>query len=53
MWEFVLGFFPTWIGLVGVSIALFLPLIQSCPQWPREQAGQAPPLSAAERGDAE
>jgi hypothetical protein len=49
MAEFVLGFFPTWIGLIGISIALLLPLIQSCREWARQQAGQAPPLNAHER----
>jgi hypothetical protein len=49
MAEFALGFFPTWIGLFGISIALLLPLIQSCQEWARGQAGQAPPLNAQER----
>jgi hypothetical protein len=49
MWEFLLGFFPGWIALVGICVALLLPLIQSCRQSAREHAGQAPPLSADER----
>jgi hypothetical protein len=49
MAEFVLGFFPIWIGLFGLSMALLLPLIQSCREWAREQAGQAAPPNAQER----
>jgi hypothetical protein len=30
MFEFVLGFFPGWIALLGIAIALLLPLMQTC-----------------------
>jgi hypothetical protein len=43
MAEFVLGFFPTWVGLFGISVALLLPLIQSCREWARDQAGKPRP----------
>jgi hypothetical protein len=43
MWGFVLGFFPGWIALLSISIALLLPSVQSCRQWARDNARQAPP----------
>jgi hypothetical protein len=32
MVEVFLGFFPGWIAIVGILVALLLPLIQSCRQ---------------------
>jgi hypothetical protein len=46
MFESFFGFYPIWIALIGFSVALMLPLIQSCRESVRGQAGQAPPLNA-------
>ena len=45
MWELFLGFFPGWIAVVGICVALLLPVIQSCREMARQNAGQAPPLN--------
>jgi hypothetical protein len=46
IFELFLGFFPGWLALIGISIALLMPLIQSCRDAVLERAGQAPPLNA-------
>jgi hypothetical protein len=48
MFELVLGFFPGWIAIIGISLALTLPVVQSCRHWVRERAGQAPPPNVGE-----
>jgi hypothetical protein len=49
MFEFIFGFFPGWVALIGIGVALLLPVVQSCREWGRHQAGQAPPLNVGER----
>jgi hypothetical protein len=51
MWELLLGFFPCWIAVVGICVALLLPVIQSCREMARKQAGQAPPLNVEHRAE--
>jgi hypothetical protein len=46
MFEFFLGFFPGWLALIGISVALLVPLVQSCGNAVLDPAGQAPPLNA-------
>jgi hypothetical protein len=45
MLQFLFLLFP---AVIGISIALLLPLVQSCRQWARDQAGQVPPPNAAD-----
>ena len=45
MFEFFLGFFPTWIGLIGITLVLLMPLVQSC----RNALGDAGQPAAAEK----
>jgi hypothetical protein len=44
--ELLLGFFPGWIALIGITLALLMPHIQSCRNADSVRAGQAPPLNA-------
>jgi hypothetical protein len=45
--ELLLGVFPTWIGIIGISLALLLPLVQSCREWARDDAAKALPQDNA------
>jgi hypothetical protein len=49
LFESLFGFFPIWLALIGIGVALMLPVIQSCRNWTRDHAGQAPPLNVEER----
>jgi hypothetical protein len=44
--EFFFGFFPGWLALIGITVSLLMPLVQSCRNAALERAGQAPPLNA-------
>ena len=41
--ELFLGFFPGWIAVFGVSLALLVPLVQSCRESTREDVEQTAP----------
>ena len=49
LFESLFMYFPFGIALIGIVVALTLPLIQSCRNWARDHAGQAPPLNVDER----
>jgi hypothetical protein len=48
MFESFIGFYPIWLALICFSVALMLPLNQSCRQSALQQAGQAPPLNGGD-----
>jgi hypothetical protein len=49
MVESFVGFFPIWIALIGITLALLMPLIQSCRNAAENRAGQAPRLNVENR----
>ena len=45
MVESLFVFFPVWLAMISMVLALSLPLVQSCREWARKHSGQAPPLN--------
>jgi hypothetical protein len=45
LFESAFVFFPAWLAMIGIAVALLLPVVNSCREAAIKNAGQAPALN--------